>query len=216
LLNVDALQYTFPVNQSHHHKFRRFLTLISKNNWELCKQQQYLVFNLRIQASTEASILQTFFIFMENFVCTYVHMSKNAHFSQKVLAPGADPTKHNFPNFTHICKIFLKICVKFLTNLWKNEYYLIFRNTSKPNFDYFTSILKKNGSKWLQNNLSYQTILIKSNKNVKMSKLQIFVITNMRKSIFVTFGRTGSRSYIWKDECIKLFSETTYCIIRKL
>jgi hypothetical protein len=25
------------------------------------------------------------------------------------LHPGADPTKHNVPNFTHICKIFLHI-----------------------------------------------------------------------------------------------------------
>jgi hypothetical protein len=30
--------------------------------------------------------------------------------------PGADPTKHDFSDFTHVCKIFLQICVKFLTN----------------------------------------------------------------------------------------------------
>jgi hypothetical protein len=33
------------------------------------------------------------------------------------LQPGVNPTKHKFPNFTHICKIFSQICVKFLTNL---------------------------------------------------------------------------------------------------
>jgi hypothetical protein len=31
------------------------------------------------------------------------------------LSPGADPTKHDFSNFTQICKIFLQVCVKFLT-----------------------------------------------------------------------------------------------------
>jgi hypothetical protein len=31
--------------------------------------------------------------------------------------PGPNPTKHGFPNFTHICKIFSQMCVKFLTNL---------------------------------------------------------------------------------------------------
>jgi hypothetical protein len=39
-------------------------------------------------------------------------------------------------------------------------------NICKPNLSYFTIILK-NGSKWLQKNLSYQAILIKSNKYVK-------------------------------------------------
>jgi hypothetical protein len=33
--------------------------------------------------------------------------------------PGGDPTKRDFPNFTHICNIFLQTCVKSLTNLWK-------------------------------------------------------------------------------------------------
>jgi hypothetical protein len=33
--------------------------------------------------------------------------------------PGAHPNKHDFPNFTNICKIFLQICVKFLTTLVK-------------------------------------------------------------------------------------------------
>jgi hypothetical protein len=33
--------------------------------------------------------------------------------------PGANPTKHDFANFKHICKIFSQICVKFLANLWK-------------------------------------------------------------------------------------------------
>jgi hypothetical protein len=32
-------------------------------------------------------------------------------------APGANSTKHDFPNFTHICNIFSQICVKFLANL---------------------------------------------------------------------------------------------------
>jgi hypothetical protein len=30
---------------------------------------------------------------------------------------GADPTKHNFSNFTQYCKILLQICVKCLTIL---------------------------------------------------------------------------------------------------
>jgi hypothetical protein len=31
--------------------------------------------------------------------------------------PGGDPAKNEFSNFTHICKISLQICVKFLINL---------------------------------------------------------------------------------------------------
>jgi hypothetical protein len=33
------------------------------------------------------------------------------------ICPGAYPTQHEFSNFTHIRKIVLQICVKFLTNL---------------------------------------------------------------------------------------------------
>jgi hypothetical protein len=80
---------------------------------------------------------------------------------------GADPTKLDFHNFTHICKIFLQIRLKFLTNLWKNESCQNFTNTCKPNLDFFTSILQKIGSKCLQKNFSYQTILIRSSKYVK-------------------------------------------------
>jgi hypothetical protein len=36
-----------------------------------------------------------------------------------VSEPGSNPTKHDFPNFTHICKKTLQICVKIITNLWK-------------------------------------------------------------------------------------------------
>jgi hypothetical protein len=32
-------------------------------------------------------------------------------------APGPNPKKYDFPNFTHSCKSLLQICVKFLTNL---------------------------------------------------------------------------------------------------
>jgi hypothetical protein len=48
----------------------------------------------------------------------------------------------------------------------KNESYQIFTDICKPNLDYFTSVFQNIGSKWLQKILSYQTILIKSNKNV--------------------------------------------------
>jgi hypothetical protein len=60
----------------------------------------------------------------------------------------------------------IQICVKFLTNLRKinptNP-----TNICKPNLAYFTSILQKNWFKTAEKNLSYQTILIKSYKNVK-------------------------------------------------
>jgi hypothetical protein len=39
----------------------------------------------------------------------------------KKTASGPNPTEHNSSNFTHICKIFLQICVKFLTKFVKNE-----------------------------------------------------------------------------------------------
>jgi hypothetical protein len=96
-----------------------------------------------------------------------------------VFRQGADPTKHDSPNFTHICKIFSQIC----------DSYQFFPNICKPNLASFTSILQKNGSKWFQ-----KTLLIKSNKKCKMCKLQIFVITNICRLVFVTFGWTGTWS----------------------
>jgi hypothetical protein len=56
-----------------------------------------------------------------------------------------------------------KIAYKFV----KNESCQIFLNTCKPNLAYFTSILQKIGTIWLQKYLSYWTILIKSYKYVK-------------------------------------------------
>jgi hypothetical protein len=53
--------------------------------------------------------------------------------------PGSNPTKHDSPNFTHICKIFSQICVKFHTNLWKTN---PFMNICKLNLAYFTNILQ--------------------------------------------------------------------------
>jgi hypothetical protein len=40
-----------------------------------------------------------------------------AYGSFKKLPSGANPTKHDFPNFTHNCKIFSQICIKTVTNL---------------------------------------------------------------------------------------------------
>jgi hypothetical protein len=56
---------------------------------------------------------------------------------------------------------------KFSYKFVKTESYQIFMNICKPNLAYFTNILQKIGSKWLQKYLSYKTIFIKSNKNVK-------------------------------------------------
>jgi hypothetical protein len=47
--------------------------------------------------------------------------------------------------------------------------------------------------KIMWNNLSYQTILIKRNKNVKCASYK-YVIINICKQIFVTFGRIWTRS----------------------
>jgi hypothetical protein len=35
------------------------------------------------------------------------------------VGPGPNPAKHDFPKHAHFCKIFLQLCVKFLTILWK-------------------------------------------------------------------------------------------------
>jgi hypothetical protein len=57
---------------------------------------------------------------------------------RKRIEPGADPTKHDFPNFTHICTIFSQICVILLQ---------ICETRILPNFKtylaYYTSILQK-------------------------------------------------------------------------
>jgi uncharacterized protein YbcV (DUF1398 family) len=55
---------------------------------------------------------------------------------------------------------------QFLTDLWKNEFYQMFINICKPNLAYFTSIIK-NWVILIAKNLPYQTISIKSNKNVE-------------------------------------------------
>jgi hypothetical protein len=79
---------------------------------------------------------------------------------------------HFFYNLIHICKIFSQICVKFLSNMCKishkfvkNEPCQMFMNICVPNLAYFTSILQK--FKMIVKKLSYQTILIKSYRNVK-------------------------------------------------
>jgi hypothetical protein len=82
--------------------------------------------------------------------------------------PGNDPTKSNLFNFTHVWKIFLQIFAKFLTNLWKmhpTKFLWIF--VSLIHMSYFSSILQKLAQNDCKKYLSYQTILIKSNKNVK-------------------------------------------------
>jgi hypothetical protein len=58
--------------------------------------------------------------------------------------PGADPTKHDFPNLTHSCKFFSQTCVKCFTNLWKNWSYQIWVTIYKSCLVFFTNILKNN------------------------------------------------------------------------
>jgi hypothetical protein len=73
----------------------------------------------------------------------------------------------------------------------KNESYQNFRNICKPNLAYYTSILNDCKNLVLpENNDSLLKIF-------KMYKLHIFVITNMCKPIFVTFGRIGARCRFW-------------------
>jgi hypothetical protein len=69
-----------------------------------------------------------------------------------------------------------------------------------------------------EKNLSYQTMLIKSYKYVpKMSKLQIFVITNICNKIFVTFGRIGTRSNLTKTKPSQILSQKwSNWLLRKL
>jgi hypothetical protein len=59
-----------------------------------------------------------------------------------------------------MCKISFKFA--------KNESYQIFTNICKPNLAYFTHMYSsKNWLKMIAKNLSYHTVLIKSNNNVK-------------------------------------------------
>jgi hypothetical protein len=105
--------------------------------------------------------------------------------------PGPNPTKHDFPNFAHICKIFSQTCVKFLTNLWKiNRYKFWWILVSFSLFykyysiNWFKMSVKK---RVLPNYVDWKLQIC------KMSKLHIFVITNICNQIFVTFGRIGTR-----------------------
>jgi hypothetical protein len=73
------------------------------------------------------------------------------------LQSGSQSCQTQFSQFntfflTNMCKTYNK-CVK-------NEPYQIFTNLCKPTLAFFTSILQKFGSKWLQKNVSYQTISI--------------------------------------------------------
>jgi hypothetical protein len=61
--------------------------------------------------------------------------------------PGADPSKRNFSNFTHIRKNFMQLSVKISYKFVKNESYQNFANVYKPNLAYFTSIVQKIGTK---------------------------------------------------------------------
>jgi hypothetical protein len=66
----------------------------------------------------------------------------------------------------------------------KNESYQIFTNICKPNLAYLTTMYSsKNWLKMLSKNLSYQTVLIKSNINVKRASYKY-----LQLKIFVTFG----------------------------
>jgi hypothetical protein len=82
--------------------------------------------------------------------------------------PGAAPTKHDFPDFTNICKLFSQICVIF-TNLWKiDPTKFVQVNIYKSRFDYFTSILLNN---WLK--------MIVSKKNLSCQKLSVKKVKSM-------------------------------------
>jgi hypothetical protein len=57
---------------------------------------------------------------------------------------GPNPTKHDFPDFTHICKIFLQIAMcKFSYKFMKWEILLIFASI----FDPILQVFLKNGLK---------------------------------------------------------------------
>jgi hypothetical protein len=91
------------------------------------------------------------------------------------LTPGANPTKHDFPNFTPI-KILLFSYTYFFHKFLKNESYQTFTNICNPNLADFTSFIKKlaqnNCEKSVPPNYIYE--LIESSIDCK---LQIFVIT---------------------------------------
>jgi hypothetical protein len=123
------------------------------------------------------------------------------------LRPGANPTKHDFHNFTHVCKIFL-------TNMCKNSYkfvkiesYQIFMNICNLKLAYFTSIIQWIGSKWVWKNYADKKLQI-----CKMSKLKIFVITNIFNQIFVTFGRIGTRSQSYDRELQRQRCKNLQCV----
>jgi hypothetical protein len=73
-----------------------------------------------------------------------------------------------------------KICYKFV----KDEFYQIFTNTCKPILQVFFKKLTQCDYK----NFSYQTLLNKSNKNVKCAMSNICNYKYLF-TIFVTFGR---------------------------
>jgi hypothetical protein len=86
------------------------------------------------------------------------------------------PILHSLYVLTNICKI---TAYKFV----KNKLYQIFSNTCKPNIADFTRIILED--------IGWKVA------KCKMWKLQIFVITNLCKLIFVTFGRIGT----WSVTC---------------
>jgi hypothetical protein len=81
-----------------------------------------------------------------------------------------------FSKFTRICKIFLQICVKFLTNYWKINCTNICMNICKPNLAYFTSTLQKMAQNDCKKTCPTKLYWIKVTKIVKcMYRLQICI-----------------------------------------
>jgi hypothetical protein len=56
---------------------------------------------------------------------------------------GPNPNKHDFPNFTHICKILLQM-YKMSYKVVKNESYQMFTNISRPILEVFFEKLTQN------------------------------------------------------------------------
>jgi hypothetical protein len=56
-------------------------------------------------------------------MCVYV--------GKAIVLPGPNPTKHDFPNFTHVCEIFLPILYEISYKFANNEFYQIFTSICK-------------------------------------------------------------------------------------
>jgi hypothetical protein len=105
-----------PTNECKKYCFTLTAESSSRKMWATTRNKKNLSRCLSYQKLQIFVITNICNLLILHIVTFYQHSLVGHIFSHSFLA---NATKHDFPNFTHICKIFSQICAKYLPNFYE-------------------------------------------------------------------------------------------------